>query len=87
MYIWAMEQIESRRKFDENYQNVLVPWVVPADKNEKREEIVYNRYYRLFKKGELDELVINTDLGKIIKSDYNKDNWYVIAIKNYLNHF
>ncbi|CAG8606168.1 635_t:CDS:2 [Rhizophagus irregularis] len=39
IYVWAMEQTESRRKFDENYQDVFVPWVIPADKNEKREEI------------------------------------------------
>ncbi|CAG8623502.1 10500_t:CDS:2 [Funneliformis caledonium] len=43
IYVWAMEQIESRRKFDENYQDVFVPWVIPADKNEKEEEIVYDR--------------------------------------------
>ncbi|CAI2174739.1 19361_t:CDS:2 [Funneliformis geosporum] len=51
IYVWAMEQIESRRKFDEHYQDVFVPWVIPADKNEKEEEIVYDRYYHLFKKG------------------------------------
>jgi len=48
-------------------------------KNEKklyiRDIIIY------LKKGELDELVLNTGLAKIIKSDYNKDNWYVVAIK------
>jgi len=81
IYVWAMEQTESRRKFDENYQDVFVPWVIPANKNEEREEIIYNRYYHLFKKGELDELVLNTGLAKIIKSDYNKDNWYVMATK------
>nr|CAG8492399.1 14414_t:CDS:2 [Entrophospora candida] len=74
---------EPRRNFDQNYQDVFVPWVIPKDKNyeDRKQNVVFKRYYHLFKKGELDELVINTNLAKILKSGYDKDNWYVIAEK------
>ncbi|CAG8700382.1 8118_t:CDS:2, partial [Acaulospora morrowiae] len=45
IYVWALEQGEARRKFDKEHQDVLVPWVVPASKNDpnRKEESVYNR--------------------------------------------
>ncbi|CAG8619595.1 1850_t:CDS:2 [Acaulospora colombiana] len=84
IYVWALEQNDARRKFDKEHQDVLVPWVVPASKNNpnRKEEATYNRYYHLFKKGELDDLVLSTGKAQIIKSDYDKDNWYVVAKKN-----
>lgn len=36
----------------------------------------YQRYYHLFKKGELDELVKEAG-GTILDSGYDRDNWYV----------
>ena len=36
----------------------------------------FQRYYHLFKKGELDELVIEAG-GKLIESGYDRDNWYI----------
>jgi tRNA (uracil-5-)-methyltransferase TRM9 len=41
----------------------------------------YHRYYHLFAKGELDELIVNTGLADISSSGYDRDNHYVIAIK------
>ncbi|CAG8748425.1 11495_t:CDS:2 [Gigaspora margarita] len=83
IYVWALEQSnEARRKFDKEQQDVFVPWVIPADKNNQdKKEIIYNRYYHLFKKGELDELIESTGIAQIVKTDYDKDNWYVIARK------
>lgn len=36
----------------------------------------YERYYHLFKKGELDELVERAG-GLILESGYDRDNWYI----------
>jgi len=38
-----------------------------------------NRYYHLFKKGELDDLVDQIKIGKVVETGYDRDNWYVIA--------
>jgi len=42
---------------------------------------MYNifRYYHLFKKGELDDLVNQIEIGKVVETGYDRDNWYVIA--------
>ena len=37
------------------------------------------RYYHLFKKGELDNLVEQIKIGKVVETGYDRDNWYVIA--------
>ncbi|RHZ66984.1 hypothetical protein Glove_303g54 [Diversispora epigaea] len=86
IYVWALEQ-DARRKFDKKHQDVIVPWVVPASKNDpdRKEEAIYQRYYHLFKKGELDNLILNTGKAQIIKTDYDKDNWYVVARKKSCN--
>jgi len=42
---------------------------------------VLQRYYHVFKKGELEELVTATDLFDIIESQYDNDNWVVLAKK------
>ena len=40
---------------------------------------IYNRYYYLFEKGELEKLVYKADSKvKIKESGYQKDNYYVI---------
>ncbi|CAG8479308.1 5940_t:CDS:2 [Diversispora eburnea] len=86
IYVWALEQ-DARRKFDKEHQDVIVPWVIPASKNDpdRKEEAIYQRYYHLFKKGELDNLILNTGKAQIIKTDYDKDNWYVVARKKSCN--
>lgn len=40
-----------------------------------------NRYYHLFAKGELDDLIVESGLADIKSSGYDRDNHYVIAIK------
>lgn len=44
-------------------------------------DLVYKRYYHLFKQGELDELVSRSNTAKILESGYDRDNWYIIAEK------
>lgn len=41
---------------------------------------LFQRYYHLFKKGELDDLVVEAG-GKIIESDYDRDNYFIIFEK------
>ncbi|CAG8443233.1 2890_t:CDS:2 [Ambispora leptoticha] len=98
IYVWALEQSSSsRRQFDQDHQDVFVPWAMPVqmnkpddniddNPNEKKKDIVYNRYYHLFRKNELDDLIIGTGLADIVKSGYDKDNWYVIAKKKRITH-
>ena len=52
----------------------MVPW---QTNNE-----TYKRYYHVFIKGELDELVNSLNMGTITKSGYDRDNWFIIVTKN-----
>lgn len=53
----------------------MVPWVLKAKSEEDK---TFNRYYHLYRKGEL-EADIATAGGKIVESGYEKDNWWAIA--------
>ena len=94
IYVWAFEQtIESKRKFDT--QDVLVPWNVPKSMQDQDPDkvyskleassvndsgdIVYNRYYHMFVEGELNQLVVDSGLGIVVESGYERDNWWIIA--------
>lgn len=73
--VWAMEQDnDSRIKFNE--QDNLIPF-----KNKHTGENLGNRFYHIFKKGELEKLINNFDNVKIINSFYEKGNWGVIIKK------
>ncbi|KAI7852948.1 S-adenosyl-L-methionine-dependent methyltransferase [Circinella umbellata] len=75
VFVWALEQTKfSKRNFEPGQQDVFVPWMLKSTGQ------VYNRYYHLFKKGELDELF---DQQKVVieTTGYDRDNHYVIATK------
>jgi tRNA (uracil-5-)-methyltransferase TRM9 len=56
----------------------MVSWKMKnADSNE---HTVFQRYYHLFYKGELDELCISTG-ASVMKVGYDRDNHYVIIQK------
>ncbi|KAG0287329.1 tRNA methyltransferase, has a role in tRNA modification [Linnemannia gamsii] len=42
---------------------------------------VYNRYYHLFHKGELEDLVVQTNKASIVQQGYDRDNWWCILEK------
>ncbi|KAF8969511.1 tRNA methyltransferase, has a role in tRNA modification [Entomortierella lignicola] len=42
---------------------------------------VYNRYYHLFQKGELEDLILRTNKASIVQSGYDRDNWWCILEK------
>lgn len=71
--VWAFEQPEESKRQFEGLQDQLVGW-----NNE------YGRYYHLFKKGELEELVndaLKESNFKIDETFYEKGNWGIIVQK------
>lgn len=71
-------------------QDVFVPWKVLPKSNgqeEEKEEKIYNRYYHLFRQGELRDLVIEaakelnveTSLKVDAKEGWEQGNWNIQA--------
>ncbi len=72
----------------------MVPWTLAKSLAPKKEqpktqveettttsmtkERVYQRYYHMFRKGELEDLITKAG-GKIEESGYDRDNWWCIA--------
>lgn len=78
-FVWALEQKSSRRGWDiGDEQDQMVPWVLKPRKNTVDEPVTYHRYYHLYKKGELEQDIIAAG-GEILKSGYDKDNWWSVA--------
>lgn len=76
VYVWALEQGASRRGWDEgSEQDTLVPWVM---RSKGAPDATYQRYYHLYRKGELEEDVRAAG-GTVLESGYEKDNWWVIC--------
>lgn len=86
IYVWALEQKCSRRGWDEGHeQDVMVPWVMKTGKKENANgevvaptETTYQRYYHLYRSGELEEDVSAAG-GEVLRSGYEKDNWWAIC--------
>lgn len=73
VYVWALEQSSSRRGWKEGMdQDVMVPWI--DNKNPERR---FDRYYHLYKKGELEEDVRSAG-GLVLERGYEKDNWWAV---------
>ena len=74
IYVWALEQATSRRGWHVGMdQDVMVPWVDNKDPTRK-----YDRFYHLYRQGELEEDVRSAG-GAVVESGYEKDNWWVVA--------
>lgn len=81
IYVWALEQKGSRRGWDEGCeQDIMVPWVMKGKKGADgvEDEKTFQRYYHLYRKGELEEDVEAVG-GKMLESGYERDNWWVIC--------
>lgn len=82
--VWAYEQ---KRFENEPTQDVFVKWSYAEPGKKKKDlppdakPVVYQRYYHLFKDGELNGLFEQIDYLKIEKYAWDRDNWYVTAIK------
>jgi alkylated DNA repair protein alkB family protein 8 len=92
IYVWALEQDEKKFENQDNF----VPWHLQNTyeteqtvdtlgpqivKEEKKNSTVYHRYYHVFKKGELEELLKDFDNLEIIESFYDHANWCCIVRK------
>ncbi|KAJ2716853.1 tRNA methyltransferase, has a role in tRNA modification [Coemansia spiralis] len=75
LYVWALEQ-QGRRRFGADTQDYLVPWVVPGAEGG---DAVYQRYYHLFRKGELEALVEKAGGCTIAAAGYENDNHWIVA--------
>ena len=77
IYVWALEQKHSRRGWDKgDDQDVLVPWVMKQGPEESK---TFNRYYHLYRQGELEHDIVEAG-GVILEAGYEKDNWWAIAV-------
>lgn len=80
IYVWALEQKNSRRGWDETHeQDVMVPWVMRAPGG-AGESKTFNRYYHLYREGELENDIAQAG-GRVITSGYEKDNWWAVATR------
>lgn len=85
IYVWSYEA--NNKKY--NSQDVLIKWDLQKKHNINNTEEVVDRYYHLFKQGELEELVgssgsngsIDKPTVKIIKSGFDHENWFCVLEK------
>ena len=56
-------------------------YIETAIKDETKKATIYHRYYHVFKKGELEELINEIPGLKILESYYDHANWCVILEK------
>ncbi|KIW99435.1 uncharacterized protein Z518_11174 [Rhinocladiella mackenziei CBS 650.93] len=80
IFVWALEQKNSRRGWDHgDTQDVLVPWVLKPNHHTQGNSsgATYQRYYHLYREGELQDDVAAAG-ARIVKSGYDRDNWWVI---------
>ncbi|KAF9885452.1 tRNA methyltransferase, has a role in tRNA modification [Aspergillus nanangensis] len=84
LYVWALEQKNSRRGWDKGDQkDVMVPWVLKNAASKEctgAEPTVFHRYYHLYESTELEQ-DINKAGGHVLESGYDRDNWWAIATK------
>ncbi|CCG82787.1 Putative uncharacterized protein [Taphrina deformans PYCC 5710] len=75
IYVWALEQKTSRRGWDGgDPQDIMVPWKTVED----GKEVVYQRYYHLYKEGDL-EADVSAVSGQVVRSGYDRDNWWAVV--------
>ena len=76
IYVWALEQKHSRRGWDEgDDQDIMVPWVMKRGPGEGK---IFDRYYHLYRRGELENDIIEAG-GLVLEAGYERDNWWAIA--------
>lgn len=79
IFVWAFEQ-KGRIAYDN--QDIFVGWQLPTKSTSQSGnsgQKTFNRYYHLFKAGELDALVNEIEGLEIVESGYDRDNWFVIC--------
>ena len=80
IYVWALEQKNSRRGWDKgDEQDVMVPWIMKG-KDIGGEDTTFKRYYHLYRQGELEEDIERAG-GTVVQHGYERDNWWAIATR------
>lgn len=80
-FVWALEQKDSRRGWDEgDAQDVMVPWVMKpgGSAGDGEESQMFHRYYHLYRRGELEHDITKAG-GDVVDSGYERDNWWAVA--------
>ncbi|KAL4959427.1 tRNA (carboxymethyluridine(34)-5-O)-methyltransferase [Aspergillus stella-maris] len=84
VYVWALEQKNSRRGWDKgDDQDIMVPWVLKTPESQATPNVqpkVYHRYYHLYQGSELEQDVVSAG-GRVLESGYDRDNWWAIATR------
>ena len=78
LYVWSFEQEKFK---DEKNQDVSVKWKLQKNKKTNTQETILYRYYHLFKKNELENMILECKNLKIIESGNQYNNWYCIIEK------
>lgn len=82
IYVWALEQKNSRRGWDKgDNQDVMVPWIMKSGSSKGGSSDApktFHRYYHLYEESELERDIRQAG-GRVLKSGYEKDNWWAIA--------
>ncbi|WEW61833.1 tRNA methyltransferase, has a role in tRNA modification [Emydomyces testavorans] len=78
IYVWALEQKNSRRGWSAgDEQDVMVPWVTKG-KSISESAQTFHRYYHLYQSGELED-DISAAGGLVLEHGYEKDNWWAVT--------
>jgi tRNA (uracil-5-)-methyltransferase TRM9 len=78
VFVWAFEQESTKRSFQQ--QDTMVPWSMQT--TNQHEMTTFQRYYHVFTKGELEDLLRSSaESYNIIidQSGYEKDNWFAMG--------
>ena len=81
LYVWALEQKDSRRGWDKGHaQDVMVPWILKAKSrnNPSEGDQTFERYYHLYHQGELEADVVEAG-GHVVECGYERDNWWAVV--------
>lgn len=78
---WATEQTFTNTLSKSIKINESNDWLIPWE--DKKQSKTWQRFYHLFEPNELSELLNNFPNVKIKSNVYDKDNWFVIFVKEY----
>eukprot|EP01080_Neovahlkampfia_damariscottae_P011306 gene11306-4117_t len=86
IYVWAFEQEKYEKK---NEQDVFISWELQKKYQKENEiyetnedgKVIFQRYYHLFKKNELENLILKCGNLEIIESEFENNNWIVVCKK------
>ncbi|ANB13962.1 hypothetical protein AWJ20_4915 [Sugiyamaella lignohabitans] len=79
MVPWVLQNKVNKKK-NQLKEAAAEPETAPEPPKPEEPPVVWNRYYHLYKQGELEEDVV-TAKGRVVESGYERDNWWAIISK------